>query len=346
MNKIERRRFLKALIISGAGLFIIPSKFITHLSAAPPKVKVVVVKNPAIRDSKDVINKAEVKRTLYEALSVLSASGSAEELLQKLVSPKDTVGIKVNTYLGEKDNATKPEVAYSIAELLIKIEVKENNIIIWDRAGNELEESGYKINDSKKGIRCIATNTHRVQRLSKPMAGFDEIPVNVGETQTRISNIVKMCQVIVNTPALKTFKFREYLGISGSILNMYGALEITDENAKVLYAQDCNPGAAESFSISAIKNKTKLVVCDAIYPLYNGGPSDDPRYHWGYNGIIAGFDPVAVDIVGQRIIQKYRDKVLPDTPKLRSDYLDTCAGGKYRLGTANLKEIEIVERTI
>lgn len=354
---IERRSFLKLIALSGAGLFVLPSRFGSGLFAAPSKIRVVIIRNPEMRNAKGGIGKIEVKRTVYEALRSLSEGNSGEELLQSIISPKDVVGIKVNTYLGDKDNATRPEVAYSLAEFLIKTGVKDNNVIIWDRAGDELEQAGYVIKDNKVDIRCIATNTRRVQRLSHPMAGFDDNVVAVGSVQAKVSNVAsKMCNVLINMPPLRTFKFKEYTGISNAIMNMYGAVEITGENTKALYENDCNPGAAEIYNIKPIKNKTKLVICDAIYPLYNGGPSEDQRYHWNYNGIIAGLDPVAVDVVAQGIIQKHRDKVLPartddrsggpDTSKLRSDYLETCAGSKYRLGIVDLKEIEVIEKEI
>jgi uncharacterized protein (DUF362 family) len=253
----------------------------------------------------------------------------------------------VNAYLGDKDNATRPAVPYALAEFLMNAGVVDNNIIIWDRAADELEQAGYVINDTKKGVRCLATNTKRIQRLSKPMVGFDDQEFAVGSARTRVSGIVsKICNVMVNMPPLRTFKFKDYTGIGNAIMNMYGAVEITDENTGVLYGNDCNPGAAEIYNIKPIKSKTKLVICDAIYPLYNGGPSEDQRYHWGYNGIIAGFDPVAVDIVAQGIIQNHREKVLSNASELRSDYLETCAGREYRLGIVNLKEIEVIEKDI
>ncbi|MEK7309289.1 MAG: DUF362 domain-containing protein [Planctomycetota bacterium] len=344
---MERRSFLKLVALSGAGLFVLPARFTPGLFAAPAKARVVIIRNPQMRNAEGEIGKIEVKRTVYEALRSLSDGGSGEELLQSVISAKDVVGIKVNAYLGDKNNATRPEVAYSLAEFLIKTGVKDNNVIIWDRAADELEQAGYVINDNKVDIRCIATNTKRVQRLSKPMAGFDDNAVTVGSAQTKVSGIVsKTCSVLINMPSLRTFKFKEYTGIDNAMMNMYGAVEITDKNTRVLYGNDCNPGAAEIYNIKPIKNKTKLVICDAIYPLYNGGPAEDQRYHWNYNGIIAGLDPVAVDAVAQGIIQKHRDKVLPDTPKLRSDYLDTCAGSKYRLGIVDLKEIEVIEKEI
>ncbi len=328
-------------------MLVLPSRFIPSAYSKKEKTKIVIIRNPKIRNPDNVIEQLEVNRTLYEALRTLSGSGSGEELLQVLFTPKDIIGIKVNTYLGEADNATKPEVAYSLAEFLIKIGIKDNNIIIWDRAADELEQAGYKINNQKTDIRCLATNTKRVARLSEPMTGYDDKAIKIMTTQTRLSNIPsKLCSAMVNMPSLKTFKFKEFLGVSGAIFNMFSAIDINDENAKILYENDCNPSAAEIYNMPAIKKKTTLIICDAIYPLYNGGPSDDPRYHWNYNGIIAGIDPVAVDIVSQEIIQKYRDKVLPDRPKLRSDYLEICASKKYSLGEINLKEIEVIEKEI
>jgi uncharacterized protein (DUF362 family) len=347
ITMMERRSFLKLAVLSGAGLFILPARFTPGLWAGSAKTRVVIIRNPEMRNAKGEIGKIEVQRTVYEALRSLSDGGSGDEFLQSIISPKDIVGIKVDTYLGDKDNATRPEVAYSLAEFLIKTGVKDNNVIIWDRAGDELEQAGYVIKDTKTDIRCIATNTKRVQRLSKPMAGFDDKEITIGSAKTRVSNIISQtCTVMVNMPCLRTFKFKENTGIGNAMMNMYGAVEITDENTKALYDKDCNPGAAEIYNIKSIKNKTKLVICDAIYPLYNGGPAEDQRYHWNCNSIIAGLDPVAVDAVAQGIIQKHRDKVLPDTPKLRSDYLDTCAGSKYRLGIIDLKEIEVVEKEI
>ncbi|MEW6026936.1 MAG: DUF362 domain-containing protein [Planctomycetota bacterium] len=354
---MERRTFLRLAAISGVGLFILPGRSGSGLFAAPYKTRVVIIRNKQMRNSEGKtrpndqqvgqVGRIEVKQTVYEALRSLSDGNSGDELLQSIISPKDTVGIKVNTYLGDKNNSTRPEVAYGLAEFLIKAGVKENNVIIWDRAADEMEQAGYTIKESKVDIRCLATNTRRVQRLSKPMTGFDDSPVTIGSAQTRVSNIAsRMCTVLVNMPSLKTFKFKEHTGVSNAIMNMYGAVEITDENTRALYDKDCNPGAADVYNIKPIKSKTKLVVCDAIYPLYNGGPAEDQRYHWNCNAIIAGLDPVAVDIVAQGVIQKHRDKVLPDTPPLRSDYLETCAGQNYRLGIIDLKEIEVIEKEI
>ncbi|MBI4712004.1 MAG: DUF362 domain-containing protein [Planctomycetes bacterium] len=357
---MRRRDFIKAAGISLAGLYLLRRHLLTPVYAAG-KSLVAVVRNPAMRNQDGEINKVEVQRTIYEALRILAGSGAGEEALKSVIPEpqKNVVGLKVNTYFGESNNATRPALAYGLAEFLLKIGVKENNIIIWDNAADEMEQAGYKINDTKKGIRVLATVSSRIARKSKPLAGFEDNPITVGKsadsppdvhrggkTQTRLSKIINMCSVIINLPVLKTYKFKDNSGIENGLLNMYRAFEITDGNAGAFYDNECNPGAAEFYSLPQVKGKVKLTVCDAIYPLYNGGPGEDSRYHWNCNGIIAGLDPVAIDVIGQEIIQKHRDKTLPNEPTLKTTYLETCAGQPYKLGVNARDEIELVEKTI
>lgn len=347
---MKRRDFIKAAGISIAGMYLLPRHLLTPAYAVG-KSTVALVHNPLMRPPEaenGEMNKVEVQRTIYEALRLLAGSGAGEEVLKSIIPEpkKSVVGLKVNIYFGEPNNATRPAVAYGLAEFLIKIGVPDNNIIIWDNAADEMEQVGYKINDTKKGIRVLATVSSRIARKSKPLAGFEDVPITVGKVQTRLSRIVNMCSVIINMPVLKVYKFKDNSGIENGLLNMYRAFEITDANAAAFYDNECNPGAAEFFALPQIKNKVKLTVADAIYPLYNGGPGEDARYHWNYNGIMAGLDPVAVDVVGQEIIQKHRDKALPNEPTLKTTYLETCAGQPYKLGACARDEIELVEKTI
>lgn len=377
-----RKRFLKTLGLLGIGLGLISG--LVHLPAvsilrpASPwlsrtakdeslwqagwqlikpvsaqtssKSVVVVVRNSRIREKDNTLNGLQIKRSLNLALRTLTDKDSAKEALQEFIGPKDIVGLKVNTFLGKRANATRSDLAYALADFIRQTGVPENNVIIWDRAQDELEGAGYKINRSRQGIRCLATLTARPpKRNSTILMGYDNQEITIlGNFKTRLSNILsKFCTVNINLPVLRTHKFKEDTGINNAIMNMYHAIEITDENRKVLYDNQCDPGAAGIYALPTIKNKTKLVICDALSPLYNGGPFEDPRYHWDYNGIIVGFDPVAVDIVGLKILQEYRIK--HGNPKwlpLEPGYLLTCAGLKYQLGNADLNRIKLIEKNL
>lgn len=344
---MQRRDFIKAIGLGIGGLYLAPKLF-TPSAYAASKSKVVVIRNPRMMNETGELSDLEVKRAVYESLKVLSGAGSAEELLDDLIADKkkDVVGLKVNAYFGEALNATRPAVASALAEFIAKSGIKSNSIIIWDRAQDELEKAGYKINSSAKDVRCMATMTHRNPRFAKPFIGYEETPTPVAKAQVKLSKILGWTSVLVNMPVLKTYKFKENTGVAGALLNMYQSVEIAETDMPFFYDNECNPGAAEIYNLPAIKNRVKLTVCDAIYPLYHGGPGDDSRYHFRYNGIIAGLDPVAVDVIGQEIIQKQRAKLMPNEPPLKSEYLNACAGAPYKLGTSDRAQIELIEREI
>jgi hypothetical protein len=310
------------------------------------KSRVVIVRNPKIWGDKNTINPVQMQRMISVALNELFVLDSSKEALKKIIAEQDKVGLKVNTYLGQKANATHPELAEALSTLLIQAGIQENNIIIWDRAKNELEDAGYKINTSGQGKRCLSTMTHRVERLAQPFMGYEDAAIAIGKTSSRLSSILtKFTTVTINMPVLRTDKFATNYGINGAIQNMYHAIEITPQNTKALYANECDPGAAQVYGIAAIKDKTRLIVCDALTPLYNGGPMDDQQYHTNYNGIIVGIDPVAVDAVGQSVLQKIRDKKGgKEWPKLVSNHLITAE--KYNLGVSDLSRIQIIEKDL
>ncbi|MFH1227327.1 MAG: DUF362 domain-containing protein [Planctomycetota bacterium] len=345
-GKISRRDFIRTVGLGIGSLYLAPKLFMPKAFAAGNS-KVVIIRNPKMTDEDGKFNEQEIKRAVYEAIKVLSDSGSTEELIDAIVTDKkNTIGLKINAYFGEATNSTKPAVANALAELLTKRNIKPNNIIIWDRAQDEMEKAGYKISLAAKEIRCMATMTHRNPRFAKPFAGYEDNPTPVAKTQVRLSKALGLCGMLINMPVLKTYKFKDNTGVAGSIMNMYQAVEIQEADMPAFYDNECNPGAADIYSLAAIKNRVKLTVCDAIYPLYNGGPGNDDRYHWRYNGIIAGLDPVAVDIVGQEIIQNYRNSVMPKETPLKSEYLNTCANTPYKLGVSDLKQINKIEREI
>lgn len=315
------------------------------------KPRIVVIRNTGLRDASGKIDDLEMKRTLNEALRRLFQADSGKAALKKIIGPTDKVGLKINTYLGRKNNATHLELVNALTYFLKEINVPENNIIIWDRSARELKLAGYKFNLSDKGIRCLATmdKARTIRGINpKPIIGYETSQITVGQTKTRLSKILtQLTTVTINMPVLKTHKFKENIGVNTALLNMYHAIEINSQNKTELYANECDPAVAEVYSTPHIRSRTRLIICDALNPLYNGGPMDDPRYHTKYNALIVGFDPVAIDIVGQSILQKIRQaKGAPNWPDLVSNYLFTAGSLKYQLGQSHLDWIDIIEKTL
>ena len=71
-----------------------------------------------------------------------------------------------------------------------------------------------------------------------------------------------------------------------------------------------------------------------------------PQWMWPFNGLLVARDPVALDYVGWKIIEKKRAEVgMPPLAELKREptYIATAADSQHRLGTCDPKRIERVE---
>lgn len=99
------------------------------------------------------------------------------------------------------------------------------------------------------------------------------------------------------------------------------------------------------WSLPVVKGKTRLNVLVMLTPQFHGvGPhSFNPTYVWDYHGLIVGFDPVACDSVGLRIIEAKRRMFFgeerPLSPPAKHIAL---ADTRHHLGTADPTKIDIV----
>ena len=99
------------------------------------------------------------------------------------------------------------------------------------------------------------------------------------------------------------------------------------------------------WSLPIVKGKTRLNVLVMLTPQFHGvGPqSFNPTYVWSYNGLIVGFDPVACDSVGLRIIEAKRRAVFGEERPLAPPAKHIAlADTRHHLGTADPAKIEIV----
>jgi hypothetical protein len=102
-----------------------------------------------------------------------------------------------------------------------------------------------------------------------------------------------------------------------------------------------------------IKDKVKLIVCDALRVLYHRGPQDHPRYRQVYNQIMVTTDPVALDTTILDIVNGIRVskgmKKVEDDPWFRGkarppNYLKTAV--TMGLGVGDLENIILEKRSL
>jgi hypothetical protein len=124
--------------------------------------------------------------------------------------------------------------------------------------------------------------------------------------------------------------------------NLFGAIH----NPNKYHLDIGDPYVADVFMLPPIREKVALTICDATLAQYEGGPSYMPQWSWPYNGLLVGFDPVALDYTGWQIIEAKRKEM--GVPSLRElgrepTYIATAADPNHRLGNSEPSRIEIVE---
>jgi hypothetical protein len=144
----------------------------------------------------------------------------------------------------------------------------------------------------------------------------------------------KACTALIALPALKA----HWLTGIGTVMKIYIRYSGKPSN----YHDENNSKLGEIWNLPFVKGKTRLVLVDALHPLYDKGPQVNPRYKWAYNGLIAGKDPVAVETVCLRIITEKRKEIRGEPWPLSPPPLCVEAADKvYSLGTSNWDKIKV-----
>ena len=95
-----------------------------------------------------------------------------------------------------------------------------------------------------------------------------------------------------------------------------------------------------------VKGKTRLHVLVMFRPQFHhlAASQVSEEFLWKYSGLLAGFDPVAVDSVGLRIIEAKRNDYFKENRPLNPPAKHIAlADTQYRLGTADPAKINMVK---
>ncbi len=327
---MKRREFIKTgcQVTSGA-LFASPLMFLTQRSATTTnsKSKVVIARDAKLQNDKDSVDSDRLQQLLDSALQAFFKTDNPLQTWQKIIKPGAVIGLKVNCLSGH--GATRRELVEAICERLQQSGTKAENIIIWDRFSSDLEDGGFRINQSRKGIRCFGNE----------YLGFASDFEIYGSAASLVCNTLsRVCDVVLNLPTLKDHGIA---GMTMAMKNLFGAIN----NPNKYHLNTGNPYIADVSMLPSVRSKVCLTICDALTAQYEGGPSFFPHWRWPFNGLIIGTDPVALDYTGWQIIDTERKKrrlqSLKDTGR-EPKYIYTAADENHRLGTCNPEKIEQV----
>jgi len=285
-------------------------------SKSLPKRTVLIIKHPKILLSGYKADPAVLSKMISVGMEKLTAVDSVEGAWGKLFKASDKVCMKHN-HINQESIWTHRELDQVITDALVKeVKIERKTVVAWDRGGRDLEGE--------------------LGQWSKPFY------TKKNNIETRIVRALSNYgTALVNLPILKT---HGGTGLTIALKNHLGTINNADEFHKPGgWGGDLGPNIADLNAHPAIKDKTRLIVVDAIRPLYNAGPGEDPRYRWDYNGLIMGTDPVAVDTVGLAILEAKRRSEQMSNWKLGPGrkYLDYAE--KLGLGNSQGPNIRILQ---
>jgi hypothetical protein len=306
-------------------------------AGAPQKSRVVVIRHEAFGTSRDALAAGKVRaedppwrELLDEAAKTLGGDAKPADAWARWFKPADRISIKVNC-LGY---VTSPAMATSLAAALSACGVAPEQIILWDRTCHELQAAGYELRNSGAGPRCFGTDALAALRGNAGYAADVTTSGAIGSMYSRI--VTDESTALISAPILKDHNIA---GLSCGLKNFFGAIH----NPNKYHENGCDPFVADVVAHPLIRDRLRLVVCGAMRPQYNGGPTVRPQWQWPYGGLLMATDPVALDRVALEIIARKRAAAgMPplDAEKRPVRYLESAQA--RGLGTADLASIEVV----
>jgi uncharacterized protein (DUF362 family) len=321
-----------------------------------PSIVYAVHDPDAIRDYK---TKPSVVREMVNRL-VLAATGQPDvaKAWATLVSPDDKIGIKISAAGGELFT-THHDVVNAIVDGLVAAGHPRNSIIVWDRSLGGIKDAGYRSGTNGYQLKAIEPRDGYDPKatFSAPLIGkliwgdFDYrsdkgkmLMLSDTENTSNVSHFSKIISTevtkIINVPVMS---ISETNGIAGCI---YNATIPNFDNWR-RFAQGSRFGAeslAEIYSNPLIAKKVVFNLMDGLIAQYAGGPQPQPNYALHHATLYASKDPVALDTIALRNLERWRARASLPPIGYTAAYVDFASQLNLGNSAPNRIEIRNIER--
>jgi hypothetical protein len=162
--------------------------------------------------------------------------------------------------------------------------------------------------------------------------------VSVDDRGVKTNPVFQNATALINIRPMRT---HAWSGV-GTLLKNY----IMFAEKPSAYHEDSCSVLGSLQELPMVKGKTRLHVLVMFTPQFHHiAPSTfTEEYSWKYNGLLAGFDPVAIDTIGLKIIEaKRREYFGEDKPLNPPAKHIAMADTRYHLGTSDPSKIELIK---
>lgn len=313
---VTRREFLKTAAMAVGGASVAGAVEPSPAQEAGPRVG--VARNTAVWGDTGV-DPDLLGRLIDEAVMWTTGESSPRQAWAKCFSADEIIGLKPNGIAGY-ELSTLPE---TIEHCIIRLEeagIPRDHMVVWEQNPGHLAACGVPLDDVPWGVRAVPTDSNLGE------------PVRNGSFTDRLCTVLDECDAILNLPLMKDHPIS---GVTGAMKNHYGSIG----NPGAQHA-DLHRRVVELNDLPQIREKTRLVICDLVHTVVDGGPYGAPHYFPG--AMLAATDFVACDAVCWYLLEEERARRgLPTLQETGREPLFIAAAQERGLGVADPDRINL-----
>ena len=318
----------------------------------PPKPRILLVEDrSALREFE--VDAVKVAEMVSEGLKQLTGSPSVASAWLSLITPADTVAIKVNSVPGPI-GGTRKAVVDAVVRGLLEARLPPDRIIIWDQSLASLRAAGFGGLAKRHGVRLagsrdagwdksVTYESSIVGTLVAGDLGFER----EGENSSRKSHLSRLLtgeltRIISISPLLN----HNQAGVSGHLVGLVdGSMDNSRRfgvNASVLSVAVPEILALEdSKQRRHLGDRLVLNITDALFCQYLGQSKCLLHYTVGLGQLRFSTDPVALDVFSIEELKRQRERFEVDY--LPPETLLYKNAALIQLGESNPARREVVE---
>ena len=285
---------------------------------------------------KGITRRTFIRSTALAAFGSSLMLGDLGKLWAESRKKSRVILVRNKVVLDNSGNPREDIVLNMLDEALTALTGKKSPLDAWMTLVTPADIVGIKTN-----VWQYLPTTSQVEHALKKRvmdAGVKESQIGIDDRGILKNPIFQEATALINARPMRT---HHWAGV-GSLIKNYIMFVPDPSN----YHGDSCADLATIWNKPVVKGKTRLNVLVMLTPQFHGvGPhSFNPKYVWKYYGFLIGFDPVAVDSTGLRIIEaKRREFFGEDRPLSPPAKHILLADTRHHLGTANPGNIELIK---
>lgn len=275
-----------------------------------------------------------LRGTVYAAIA--TSLGSSPEKDVRAEEKVRVVLIRNEKVIDQQGRINREIVQQMLDQGVSKLLEEENSLGAWKSLIKPSDIVGIKSNSWSPLPTPPELEGAIEQRILD--AGVPKKNISIDDRGILDDKVFRSSTALINVRPLRT---HFWSGVGGCIKNY-----IMFTRTPWLYHGDsCSP-LASIWGKSIVKGKTRLNILSLIRTQFysRGAHHFDRRYISEYKGLLIGKDPVALDAVGVRLLQRQRIAHFGEDRPLDTQPIHILAADqKYKLGVSDLNRIEIVK---